>query len=154
MLYVWLVSRKRNNKLSTTRPLTDGFVFAKMVLMDKGITNDAGKIVLDEMFKTGEHPDAIIDRLGLWAITDPYEILAIARMVVWEFQSLSDQYIIGKKQVLNSLLGKAISKSKMRMDMSNMKLAIEIALREYTIVNDHCIYQTLLQVDRILEQPE
>ena len=99
--------------------------------MTKGITREAIKVVLREMFLNGEEPKDIVNRMNLWHITDPWELIKTARVTVWDNIDLSHQYVHGKEKVLNTLIGKAMKHSNFRMDADSLKIALKISLREY-----------------------
>jgi aspartyl-tRNA(Asn)/glutamyl-tRNA(Gln) amidotransferase subunit B len=99
--------------------------FAEFVaLIEEGkISSKIGKIVLEEMFKTGADPSHIIEEKGLTLITGEDEIEKIARQVISENQKAVSDFKKGKETALQFLVGQAMRKTKGKV---NPKILNEI----------------------------
>ena len=75
----------------------------------QGISQTAGKKVLEIMFQTGESPLKIIERLNLWQM-EPKEVCYIAYLTVCEHPELALKYLDGNEKVINALMGKVMGK--------------------------------------------
>jgi Asp-tRNA(Asn)/Glu-tRNA(Gln) amidotransferase B subunit len=65
------------------------------------------------MFKTGDHPWYVIERLGLWLLPDD-EVLRVAYLTVCDNPDLALKYRDGNEKVLNALVGKVMGQIKGR----------------------------------------
>jgi len=102
--------------------------FAELVLyfgQDK-ISNLTFKKVLAEMIKSKEDPSDIIDRLGLWLISDAVDLEDIARHVFKENPKAVEDYRAGKEASLQFLVGQVMKESRGK---ANPKIVGEILAR-------------------------
>lgn len=75
-------------------------------LVDKGtISKQIGKDVFTEMFKTGELPEAIVDKKGLEQSDDSDEIKALCCEAIAGNPAAVEQYKSGNEKALNALKG-------------------------------------------------
>ena len=81
------------------------------VAQDK-ISHIVSKEVLEEMFATGDHPSDVIDRKGLWQISDTSELEDMARHVLEEHQDAVRAYKEGKTAILQFLVGQVMKESR------------------------------------------
>lgn len=88
--------------------------FAELIsLVYEGkISSKIAKMVLEEMFATGEDPSNIIYKKGLIQLTDEKEIKKIVEEVISENQKAVEDYKKGKKGALQFLIGKVMQKTK------------------------------------------
>lgn len=102
--------------------------FAELVLLaaENKISNLAAKQVLIEMFRSAEDPSDIIDRLGLWQISDTGEIEDIAAHIIKENPAAVRDYKKGKAASLQFLVGQVMKESRGK---ANPKLAQDIIAR-------------------------
>jgi aspartyl-tRNA(Asn)/glutamyl-tRNA(Gln) amidotransferase subunit B len=80
------------------------------------VSNTAAKTVLEDMFKSGEEPSAVVARLGLERIRDSSVTEGLVNQVLAENPSKVDQYRAGKTQVMQSLFGDVMKLSKGKAD--------------------------------------
>jgi aspartyl-tRNA(Asn)/glutamyl-tRNA(Gln) amidotransferase subunit B len=101
--------------------------FAKFItLIERGeISSKIGKIVLEEMFKSGADPSHIIEEKGLVLITAKSEIEKIVLQVISENQKAVLDFKKGKETALQFLIGQVMAKTKGK---ANPELAREILL--------------------------
>ncbi|MDP3769696.1 MAG: Asp-tRNA(Asn)/Glu-tRNA(Gln) amidotransferase subunit GatB [Candidatus Sungbacteria bacterium] len=88
--------------------------FAELVLLvaqDK-ISNLAAKQVLEEMFASGDDPSDIIERKGLWQISDTSEIEDMVRHVVETYPKEVEEIRKGKVATLQFLVGQVMKESR------------------------------------------
>lgn len=78
------------------------------------IAGPAAKQVLEEMFESGDDPDAIVRRRDLLQIVDPGELEPLVRQVLEENPAVVDNFRRGKTQALQALVGKVIAASNRR----------------------------------------
>ena len=90
------------------------------------ISNLAAKKVLEEMFRSGEDPSDIIERLGLWQISDAGDLEDIVRHIVKENSKAVEDYKKGKEESLQYLLGQVMRESRGK---ANPKIVREILVR-------------------------
>ena len=84
--------------------------FAELVLYfaEDKISNLAAKEVLLEMFRSGEDPSDIIDRLGLWQMSDAGDLEDIVRHVLEDNPKPVEEYKKGKTASLQYLTGRVM----------------------------------------------
>jgi aspartyl-tRNA(Asn)/glutamyl-tRNA(Gln) amidotransferase subunit B len=89
---------------------------AKMLkLIDAGtISGKIAKTVFEEMFMTGNDPEAIVKEKGLVQISDSGELEAIARKVIEANPQTVADYLGGKAQALGFLVGQMMKETKGR----------------------------------------
>jgi len=81
-------------------------------LVESGeISNSAGKQVLDQMFRTGEAPEAVVDRLDLRQVGDENELERLVDQVLAGQPKLVETYRCGKTNVLQALVGQVMKAS-------------------------------------------
>ena len=90
------------------------------------ISNLVAKEVLEEMFRSGEDPSDIIERLGLWQISDAGDLEDIVRHIVKENSKAVEDYKKGKEESLQYLLGQVMRESRGK---ANPKIVREILVR-------------------------
>jgi aspartyl-tRNA(Asn)/glutamyl-tRNA(Gln) amidotransferase subunit B len=91
-------------------------------LIDSGaIGGKAAKEVFDEMSKSGEAPDAIVERKGLSQVSDPSFIRDAAQRVIEQNAAQVEQYRGGKQQVIGFLVGQLMkeTRGKAKADLAN-----------------------------------
>jgi aspartyl-tRNA(Asn)/glutamyl-tRNA(Gln) amidotransferase subunit B len=82
-------------------------------LVDKGvISNNAGKDVFAEMFRTGKDPQAIIGEKGLAQVSDASAIEAVVDDVLAKNPGEVEKYRSGKKNVLGFFVGQVMKAMK------------------------------------------
>lgn len=84
-----------------------------LALHDKDVINaTAAKQVLDESFKTGEEPEALVQQLGLAQISDVSALEAIVDEVIASNPTQVEQYRSGKKAVIGWFIGQVMKASR------------------------------------------
>ncbi|MEK7519766.1 MAG: Asp-tRNA(Asn)/Glu-tRNA(Gln) amidotransferase subunit GatB [Patescibacteria group bacterium] len=88
--------------------------FAELILLlEKGtVTSAAGKVVLEEMFRTGKDPSNIIAERGLLQTSDTGELERIAREAFDAHPAIVADYKKGKTNALEALVGKVMAHTK------------------------------------------
>ena len=99
--------------------------FAELVhyITEDKISNTAAKQALDEMFRSGEDPSDIIQRLGLWQMSDAGDLEDIVRHIVKENPKAVEDYKKGKEASLQFLVGQVMKESRGK---ANPKMVREI----------------------------
>ncbi|MEK7541552.1 MAG: Asp-tRNA(Asn)/Glu-tRNA(Gln) amidotransferase subunit GatB [Patescibacteria group bacterium] len=98
---------------------------AELVLYfaESKISNTAAKQVLEEMFRSGDDPSDIIDRLGLWQMSSAADMEDIATHIIKENPAAVADYKAGKSVSLQFLVGKMMKESR---GTANPKIVQEI----------------------------
>lgn len=113
----WLLSEvlkflNARNLNITDIPLSpQNFVDFLKILEEGEISSKIGKVVIEEMLKSGENPREIIRKKGLSQISDPIQIRKWAEDVVRENPEQVNQYRQGKEQVFGFFVGKVMKLS-------------------------------------------
>lgn len=76
-----------------------------VLIKDGRISNAAGKKVIDEMFKTGEKPAVLVDRLGLAQVSDEGKILEVICKILDENPKVLADYKAGKTKIVGFAVG-------------------------------------------------
>ncbi|MGC9356450.1 MAG: Asp-tRNA(Asn)/Glu-tRNA(Gln) amidotransferase subunit GatB [Anaerolineae bacterium] len=88
-------------------------LLALLVLRDKGkISVTAAKTVFEEVFKSGDEPGAVVERLGLAQISDTEALAAIVDEVLDENPEQVEQYLSGKEAVIGWFIGQVMRASR------------------------------------------
>ena len=90
---------------------------------DNKISHLAAKEVLEEMFEKGDDPSDIIDRRGLWQISDALELEDMARLVIERHPEEVRTIRNGKTATLQFLVGQVMKESRGK---ANPKIVQEI----------------------------
>jgi aspartyl-tRNA(Asn)/glutamyl-tRNA(Gln) amidotransferase subunit B len=91
------------------------------LIHDGKISSKIAKIVLAEMFRTGDDPSNIIEEKGISLIENEDEIKIVIEKIVLENKKAVDDFKQGKKNSLQFLIGKVISETKGRADPETVK---------------------------------
>ena len=99
--------------------------FAKLALYgaENKISSTATKQALEEMFRSGDDPSDIIERLGLWQMSDADALEDIAAHIVRENPAAVADYQNGKIASLQFLVGQVMKESR---GTANPKIVQEI----------------------------
>lgn len=105
-----------------------------LVTMVEGgaISGASGKQVLDEIFRTGEEPDAIVRRDNLAQIVDPAALEGLVDRVLAENSKLVDTYRAGKTNVFQALMGQAMKASNGKANPQAVREILERKLGQPT----------------------
>ena len=98
---------------------------AELVLLfaENKISSTAAKQAMEEMFATGEDPLDIIDRLGLWQMSDTGDLEDIAAHIIKENPKAAEDYRKGKAASLQFLTGQVMKESRGK---ANPKIVQEV----------------------------
>ncbi|MFA9399071.1 MAG: Asp-tRNA(Asn)/Glu-tRNA(Gln) amidotransferase subunit GatB [Clostridiaceae bacterium] len=114
----WLmgdISRLLNGKAQEVSDLlfnpTDLADFIKLINSGK-ISNNIGKKVLEDMFKTGKNPEKIVEEKGLIQNSDEGEILIVVNKVLDENPKSIEGYKNGKKKAIGFVVGLIMKETK------------------------------------------
>ncbi|EFK12417.1 GatB/GatE catalytic domain protein [delta proteobacterium NaphS2] len=91
------------------------------------VTASIGREILDDMFKTGEHPNAIIDKKGLKPIQDEDQLETLLDGVMNENPKVVSQIKEGNLKPIDFLVGQVMRKSKGK---ANPKSVIKLIHRK------------------------
>lgn len=102
----------------------------QLIAGDK-ISNAAGKKVIEAMFKTGEKPSVLVDRLGLAQVSDEGAILALVSQVLDQNPKVMEDYNAGKTKIMGFAVGLVMkaAKGSANPQVVNKLVAEEIARR-------------------------
>ena len=103
--------RETSASVSDVRITPENFAELVLYFAEDKISNLAAKQVLEEMFRSGENPSDIIDRLGLWQLSDAADLEDIARHIVKENPKAAEDYKKGKAASLQFLIGQVMKES-------------------------------------------
>ncbi len=94
-------------------PITPKKLTDMLKLMDKGIiSGKIAKVVFEEMFKTGNDPDAIVQEKGLVQVTDESEIEKVIDEVIKANPGQLADYKAGKDKLFGFFVGQVMKESK------------------------------------------
>ena len=94
-------------------PLTPAHIASLVQVIDEGIiSKQIGKEVFAEMFRSGELPEAVIERKGLKQSNDSGEIEALCREAIAGNAKAVAQYKEGNAKALNALKGPVMKATK------------------------------------------
>lgn len=107
-------SEHGDSALSVSKcPLTPEHIATLAKIIDEGlISRQIGKEVFTEMFRTGEMPDAIVERKGLKQSNDSGEIEALCREAIANNEKAVGQYKEGNEKAINALKGPVMKATK------------------------------------------
>ncbi len=120
------ILRNASASASEIRITPENFAELVSYILENKISNTAAKQVLEEMFRSGDDPSDIIDRLGLWQVSDADDLEDIARHIVKENPKAAEDYKNGKEASLQFLVGQVMKESRGK---ANPKMVRDIALR-------------------------
>ena len=105
---------------------------AKLIDMttDKIINNNAGKIVLAEMFKNGGKPEQIVKQKNLAQVSDEGFIQETIDKVLADNPSEVEKYLAGKETLFQWFVGQVARATKGKADMNVAKELLTKALEE------------------------
>jgi aspartyl-tRNA(Asn)/glutamyl-tRNA(Gln) amidotransferase subunit B len=97
----------------TESPVTPALLADLLKLMEKGtISGKIAKTVFDEMYKTGNKPDAIVAEKGLVQVSDTGAIEAIIDEVLAREPGQVAEYRSGKDKLFGFFVGQVMKASK------------------------------------------
>lgn len=110
-------------------PLPPERLVALIALRQQGtLSATAAKTVLEEMFKTGEPPEPIVERLGLAQVSDTEAIAAIVAEIVAANPTQLAQYLSGKTAVMGWFVGQVMKASQGKANPQQAQELVKIYL--------------------------
>ncbi|MGH2443507.1 MAG: Asp-tRNA(Asn)/Glu-tRNA(Gln) amidotransferase subunit GatB, partial [Chloroflexota bacterium] len=98
------------------------------MLVSSSINGPGAKLILDEIFSTGEDPKSVADRLNLRQINDDGALAALIDDVLGSNAAMVDSYRAGKTKVFEALVGKLIQASNRRADPARLRALLSARL--------------------------
>ena len=96
-------------------------LYAMISLVKSGTITGAGaKAVLEEMFRTGKPPEAVVADLGLGQISGSDEIGAIVDAVIAKHPKPAGEFRAGKEEALKFLVGQAMRETRGRANPATL----------------------------------
>jgi aspartyl-tRNA(Asn)/glutamyl-tRNA(Gln) amidotransferase subunit B len=92
------------------------------------VNQNTAKVVLGEMFATGQSPAAIVERRGLAQISDAGALASIVERVLDENPKQLDEYLGGKEQIGKWLLGQVMRATHGRANPQAAQEALKAAV--------------------------
>lgn len=109
-------------------PVKPGQLVQMLRLVDEGKINlTVGKAVFEEAFRTGEDPEAIVNRKGLAQLNDSDEIRAMIKRAIADNPGPVADFKGGKQKAILFFVGQVMKATKGR---ANPQIVNEIALEE------------------------
>ena len=108
-------------------PLPPLRLAALIRLVDSGkISGKIAKTVFEEMYRGGEEPAAIVERLGLVQVSDEASLLALVDKVIAASPKQVEEYRGGKDKVLGCFVGQVMKETK---GQANPKVLNELLVK-------------------------
>ncbi len=98
-----------------------------VLIKDGKISNAAGKKVVDQMFKTGEKPAALVDKLGLAQVSDEGKILEMIGTILDENPKVIEDFKAGKTKIVGFAVGLVMKATR---GSANPKLVNQLVAQE------------------------
>jgi len=96
-------------------------LYAMIALVADGtISNTIAKSVLEEMFRTGKEPAAVVKELGLELISGSDEIAAVVDRVIQANPKPVEDYRAGKQEAIKFLVGQAMRETRGRANPASL----------------------------------
>ncbi|MEK7099239.1 MAG: Asp-tRNA(Asn)/Glu-tRNA(Gln) amidotransferase subunit GatB [Patescibacteria group bacterium] len=104
--------RESSTSLSTVKITPENFAELTLLFAEQKISSTAAKQIMEEMFRTGGDPSDIIERLGLWQMSDTGDLENIAAHIISENPKAAEDYKKGKAASLQFLVGQVMKESR------------------------------------------
>ncbi|MFO7785197.1 MAG: Asp-tRNA(Asn)/Glu-tRNA(Gln) amidotransferase subunit GatB [Desulfatiglandales bacterium] len=95
-----------------------------MVVLSE-VTEQAARTVLDEMFRSGKSPDALLDEMDLRSIRDDETLEQVVKEVLTGHPGVADKVRGGQREPLNFLVGMVMKKTSGRADAAMVREILE-----------------------------
>ncbi len=103
-------------------PLTPAAFADLLNLLSRGeLTEQNGRAVLEEMFRTGEAPESIVKARGLGTIRDPALLARLIQEVLAEHPEVASQIRSGNLKPLSYLIGQVMNRTRGRAEPALVK---------------------------------
>ncbi|MDY6851997.1 MAG: Asp-tRNA(Asn)/Glu-tRNA(Gln) amidotransferase subunit GatB, partial [Thermodesulfobacteriota bacterium] len=86
------------------------------MIHENKISGKIGKAVFQEMYKTGQDPEAIVKAQGLEVLSDTNELSALVEQVLADNPGQVEQFRAGKEKIIGFFVGQIMKKTKGRAD--------------------------------------
>jgi aspartyl-tRNA(Asn)/glutamyl-tRNA(Gln) amidotransferase subunit B len=119
---------KENGTAPEDNPVKPSQLVATLLLIDEGKINiTVGKSVFEEVFRTGEDPEKIVENKGLAQISDAGEILSMVKDIIADNPGPVADFKGGKEKALTFFVGQVMKATK---GQANPKVVNQIVLEE------------------------
>lgn len=119
---------KDEGKASEDNPVRPEYLVKTLKLIDEGKVNiTVGKSVFEEVFRTGEDPEAIVNRKGLSQLSDSGKIRDMVREIIANNPGPVADFKGGKQKALTFFVGQVMKATK---GQANPQIVNEIVLEE------------------------
>ena len=108
--------REKSATMLDIRVSQENFAEFVLYIAENKISNIAAKEVLEEMFASGDDPSDIINRKGLWQISDISELEDMVRRVIAHHETIVENIKHGKTASLQFLVGQIMKESHGKAD--------------------------------------
>ena len=120
-----------NNAQVQAQLVTPERLVAMLVLLaDDAITMTVAKQVLEEVFRTGREPAAIVTELGWEQISDPDALGAVVAKIINESAPEVELYLAGKEALLGWFIGQAMKMTEGKANPHTLKKLFRTALEK------------------------
>jgi glutaminyl-tRNA synthetase len=111
----WIVhelAREAGRRYSEKLPF-DGAALGRLVVLveEATLSSTGGREVLAEMVRTGDAPDAVVDRLGLRQVSDPGALRPIAAEIVAAHPDKAGEYRRGRTGLMGFFVGQVMRRT-------------------------------------------
>lgn len=120
------ILRELSASVADIRVSPENFAELVVYLCQDKISNLTSKSVLEEMFHSGDDPTDVIERLGLWQMSDATDLEDIVRHSIKENPATVADYKSGKTAALQFLVGQVMKESRGK---ANPKMVQEVIKR-------------------------
>ena len=101
-----------NAPIANTKVTPENFAELMTYLVEEKISSKTAKTVLGTMFASGEDPSDIIEREGLWQVSDDGALAATVAAVLAANEKAASDFRAGKETALQFLLGQVMKSSR------------------------------------------
>jgi len=114
----WLISElfkhlnSDNLNIRETKITPENFAELIILIFDNRVNSSAGQAILEKMYKDGGDPSELMGSLGLEQMHDEGELESVVKEIITKFPDQIADYKAGKKQVIQFLVGQAMSATK------------------------------------------
>ena len=111
-------------------PVAPAFLGALVRLVDSGaISGKIAKTVFEEMFRTGEEPEKVIEQMGLVQISDPSSLAAVIERVKDANPKQLAEYRSGKEKLFGYFVGQVMKETRGQANPKVLHDLLEKALK-------------------------
>ena len=122
--------KEENAGIESLNVLPAALVDLIRLVQQSTINANAGKSVLDEMSRTGQSPEQIVEAQGLAQISEVDALAGVIRQVLSDNPRPVGEYLEGKKQALGFLVGQVMRATRGKANPKVVNRLLQEALRE------------------------